>query len=255
MKDYLTIGDLAKLMNVSTHQIRYFEEKGILFPDKVDENGYRKYGIKSIYLLSHILYLRDFDISVSNIKKCFNSFSQEEYYQLLSSKIYEIEEKIKSLEQLKNQTLSVIDCLERASDETNRIAIKHFSKRIIRKVCKVYKNNNLTAKEIYKYFIGVSDLYKVDIIIFLNNLSSYVAYEVDEYNKKDCLILPESNYLTSMIAVEKDDEIDLAVEEMWKYAKDNGIKLEKKILIKQNSKLSITQNDKIYYDIEIRILE
>ncbi|WP_431188268.1 MerR family transcriptional regulator [Clostridiisalibacter paucivorans] len=32
---------MAKLMNVSTHQIRYFEKKGVLLPDLIDDNGYR----------------------------------------------------------------------------------------------------------------------------------------------------------------------------------------------------------------------
>ncbi|MBP1310903.1 DNA-binding transcriptional MerR regulator [Paenibacillus sp. 1182] len=32
MKEHITISQLAQLMNVSVHQLRYFEEKGILYP-------------------------------------------------------------------------------------------------------------------------------------------------------------------------------------------------------------------------------
>lgn len=58
MKQEITISEFAKLMGVSVHQIRYFEEKGILYPSYMDENQYRMYGIEEIYRLSHILLLR-----------------------------------------------------------------------------------------------------------------------------------------------------------------------------------------------------
>jgi len=44
VKHEITISELAKLMNVSTHQIRYFEEKGVLKPAYTDDNQYRMYG-------------------------------------------------------------------------------------------------------------------------------------------------------------------------------------------------------------------
>lgn len=45
MKHEITISELAKLMNVSVHQIRYFEEKGVLEPAYTDNNLYRIYGM------------------------------------------------------------------------------------------------------------------------------------------------------------------------------------------------------------------
>ncbi|WP_240927487.1 MerR family transcriptional regulator [Paenibacillus thiaminolyticus] len=58
MKSEITISELAKLMNVSVHQIRYFEEKGVLQPSFTDNNQYRMYGIEQVYELAHILLLR-----------------------------------------------------------------------------------------------------------------------------------------------------------------------------------------------------
>lgn len=58
MKKGITIGQLAKLMNVSIHQIRYFEKKGVLLTDLIDENGYRIYGIKEIYIITHSIVKR-----------------------------------------------------------------------------------------------------------------------------------------------------------------------------------------------------
>lgn len=69
MNSDIKIGELAALLKVSIHQIRYFEEKGVLLPKYKDINGYRMYGIKEIYILSHILLLRKFNINASDIKK------------------------------------------------------------------------------------------------------------------------------------------------------------------------------------------
>ncbi|MGG4454194.1 MerR family transcriptional regulator [Brevibacillus porteri] len=43
MKSEITISELAKLMNVSVHQIRYFEEKGVLLPAYVDNTAWIKF--------------------------------------------------------------------------------------------------------------------------------------------------------------------------------------------------------------------
>jgi DNA-binding transcriptional MerR regulator len=46
MNKDIKIGELAVLLKVSIHQIRYFEEKGVLLSKYKDENGYRMYGIE-----------------------------------------------------------------------------------------------------------------------------------------------------------------------------------------------------------------
>ncbi len=255
MKDYLTIGELAKLMNVSTHQIRYYEEQDVLFPEEIGINGYRKYGINSVYTLSHILYLREFDIPVADIKKCFSDYTQLEYHELLTAKMSEMDTEINRLQQLKKQTQNVIEHLERANDETDQIVIKHIPSRILKKLCKVYNHKNFTVKDIYKYFGDIPNLHIIDTVIYLDKRKAIIGYEINEYDEKDCLKLSEADYLTTMLAVREEAEIDLAIEKMWNSAKDHGLKLEEKILLRENTKLSITQKDALYYDVEVRIIE
>ncbi|WP_241781647.1 MerR family transcriptional regulator [Paenibacillus sp. DMB5] len=48
MQKEITISELARLMQVSVHQIRYFEEKELLLPAYTDSNQYRKYSIDQI---------------------------------------------------------------------------------------------------------------------------------------------------------------------------------------------------------------
>lgn len=85
MKSEITISELAKLMNVSVHQIRYFEEKGVLEPAYTDNNQYRMYSIEQVYQLAHILLLRKLGVPVHSIKVCMTSFSFDQYRQLNSA--------------------------------------------------------------------------------------------------------------------------------------------------------------------------
>jgi DNA-binding transcriptional MerR regulator len=229
MKDYLTIGELAKLMNVSTHQIRYYEEQDVLFPEEIGKNGYRKYGINSVYTLSHILYLREFDISVADIKKCFSDYTQVEYHELLIAKMSEMNTEINRLQQLKKQTQNVIEHLERANDEANQIVIKRIPSRILKKICKVYNHKNFTVKDIFKYFSDTPNLYKIDIVTYLDKRKAIIGYETNDYDEKDCLKLPEADYLTILLVVKEEAEIERAIEKMWGYAKEHDLRLEEKM--------------------------
>lgn len=44
MKYKWTIGEMAKLLDVSTDTLRYYEKAGLLSSDRHSDNGYRYYG-------------------------------------------------------------------------------------------------------------------------------------------------------------------------------------------------------------------
>jgi len=255
VNDYLTIGDFAKLMNISTHQIRYYEEQGILLPDEIGKNGYRKYGIKAIYTLSQILYLREFDIPIAEIQKCFSEYSKLDYHELLMNKIKDMEDEIKRLIELKKYTTNIVEHLEKSDVESEQFIIKFIPNRNFRKLCRVSENKGFTVKDIYKYFNGIPNLYKIDIITYFDKKRSFVGYETNETDIKDLFDLPDGEYLTYRLPVQSEKEIDIAVKKMWDYANDNDMKLEEKILIRENSMLSIAEKDALYYDIEVLILK
>ena len=94
------ISELAKLMNVSVYQIRYFEEKGVFLPAYVDNNQYRMYSMDQVYQLAHILLLRRLGVSVQSIKGCMTSFSADQYGQLLNRSLTEINDELLRLQEL-----------------------------------------------------------------------------------------------------------------------------------------------------------
>ncbi|HOO33278.1 MAG TPA: MerR family transcriptional regulator [Thermotogota bacterium] len=104
MNKKLTIGEMARFLNISTHQIRYYEEKGVITPEKNAENGYRQYGLKEVYTLSHILLLRNFNISVPDIKRSFEDESGSSFFNLLMTSSDGLQRQIDELILLKQKT-------------------------------------------------------------------------------------------------------------------------------------------------------
>ncbi|MBM7562742.1 hypothetical protein [Fusibacter tunisiensis] len=84
-------------------------------------------------------------------------------------------------------------------------------------------------KDIYKYFRGIPNLHKIDTVTYLDKRKAIIGYETNDYDEKECLELTEADYLTTMLAVKEETEIDLAIEKMWDYAKEHDLKLEEKM--------------------------
>ena len=65
--DY-TIKKLAKITGVSTRTLRFYDEIGLLVPARKSSNGYRIYGQKEVDLLQQILFYRELDMPLEDIK-------------------------------------------------------------------------------------------------------------------------------------------------------------------------------------------
>jgi DNA-binding transcriptional MerR regulator len=63
-----TIKKLAKLAGTSVRTLHYYDEIGLLKPEYRGANGYRQYGEKSIAKLQQILFFRELDFSLDEIK-------------------------------------------------------------------------------------------------------------------------------------------------------------------------------------------
>lgn len=68
-----TINRLAKLSGVSTRTLRYYDEIGLLKPERNPDNGYRTYAEHQIDLLQQILFYRELGFSLDEIKKILNA--------------------------------------------------------------------------------------------------------------------------------------------------------------------------------------
>ena len=63
-----TVNKLAKISGVSTRTLRYYDEIGLLKPARVNSNNYRIYGENEVDTLQQILFYRELDVNLDEIK-------------------------------------------------------------------------------------------------------------------------------------------------------------------------------------------
>ncbi len=94
------IRELSKLAGVSTRTLRYYDEIGLLKPDRVTEGGYRCYGPEKVMLLQQILFYRQRGFELKTIQRIL----YEENFDMLTA----MEEHLRALEARKHQTEALI---------------------------------------------------------------------------------------------------------------------------------------------------
>ncbi len=63
-----TVKQLAKLAGVSVRTLHYYDEIGLLKPSSVGGNGYRHYEEEALLKLQQILFYRELELSLDEIK-------------------------------------------------------------------------------------------------------------------------------------------------------------------------------------------
>jgi DNA-binding transcriptional MerR regulator len=63
-----TVKQLSDLAGVSVRTLHYYHEIGLLNPSRVGQNGYRYYEQEAVFRLQQILFLRELDLSLNEVK-------------------------------------------------------------------------------------------------------------------------------------------------------------------------------------------
>lgn len=113
-KENLTVGKMARLNGISEQTLRLYDKKGLLVPSKINkETGYRYYNIKQCAKLDMIQYMKSLDMTLSEIKQCFEAEDGMAFRSVLDKQKIEIEEKIRELQQAEWAVTRAIDSYER----------------------------------------------------------------------------------------------------------------------------------------------
>jgi len=68
----MKINQVEELVGITKKNIRFYEEQGLLNPDRNPENGYRDYSLKDVDCLLKIKLLRKIDVPIEEIKRLEN---------------------------------------------------------------------------------------------------------------------------------------------------------------------------------------
>ena len=79
------IGEVAKIVGISTDLIRYYEEKGIVSPVKNPQNGYRYYDAWDINFLIDCVWYKNFGFSIDEIVKIESESTYESLHDRLDA--------------------------------------------------------------------------------------------------------------------------------------------------------------------------
>lgn len=110
MKQQYTIGQLAKLAGISIKTLRVYEKKGLLMPERNEENSYRMYGSDAVKTLEKIQLMKYLDFSLDQI----GDFLQ--LYENVSRENMLLQQK-RLLEKKREQLNTVIAHVDRAVNE------------------------------------------------------------------------------------------------------------------------------------------
>jgi DNA-binding transcriptional MerR regulator len=99
-----SVKKLADLAGISVRTLHYYDEVGLLKPQSYDENRYRKYGEKELLRLQQILFFRELDFSLDEIKEIINRpdfdvlNALQTHLKLLTGKIIRLNRLIKTID-------------------------------------------------------------------------------------------------------------------------------------------------------------
>ncbi|MEA4961614.1 MerR family transcriptional regulator [Lutispora sp.] len=68
-----TVHEVAELSGVTIKTLYHYQKIGLLMPESIAENGYRYYGDKELKRLQQILFYRELDLSLENIKNTLDN--------------------------------------------------------------------------------------------------------------------------------------------------------------------------------------
>lgn len=249
MKNKYKIGEVSKILGVSTDTLRLYEKKNIVIPSKDIENKYRYYSIYDIYNLIGSIFYRRINISLDDISELMWNSTYEQTKEIILNKGKEIENEIKK----QNIYLKKINKLKESftliENHLDKISIRPLNKVFI--LCELEPNNIKSLLELNKENF---DLYNFSSKVYIknNNIENFIHYltieeeNIKDFNLKDVLKPKEYlEYDKCIYTILKTDidNIDINhIKHIQNYIKINNINTHNFIFI--NSLLWVVENQK-----------
>jgi len=95
----MTVKEIAKLTGISARTLHYYDEIGLFEPTEKSEAGYRLYDEKALETLQQILFFREFDIPLKDIKTVIHNptFDRNQILQMQRKMLVAKKERIERL--------------------------------------------------------------------------------------------------------------------------------------------------------------
>lgn len=241
IESYFSIGEMAKLHNISIETLRHYDRQNLLKPDYINpKTGYRYYSMKSFFKMDIIKKCKAIGFSLEEIKETMKNYdSIESILGILENQKEIVNKKLEVLNNIKQNIQNIQNEInESLGIGINKIFIKHQQERQMIKYdyCGRYtKEFELKLRESLLEVEEVEDNYNHKIVfsasykdLIENNKLTYLKTMISldkivNLDKK-AITLPSGNYLTMYF---EDDFYNTKkyYEEIIKYIKENNIEV------------------------------
>ena len=121
-----TVKEVSKITGVSIRTLRYYDEIGLLKPTELTEAGYRLYDNKALEKLQEILFFRELEIPLIDIKKMMDTPNYDKEQILMMQK--------RLLEQKRNRLNGLIELIEDVRKGMNTMSFEAFRDDEVQKI-------------------------------------------------------------------------------------------------------------------------
>lgn len=121
-----TVKDVAAITGVSIRTLRYYDEIGLLKPAKVTEARYRLYDSKAIERLQEILFFKELEIPLENIRKIMEHPAYDKEQALFTQKAL--------LEQKRNRLNGIIELISDVMKGINTMSFEAFNEKELQEI-------------------------------------------------------------------------------------------------------------------------
>ena len=110
----MKISQVEELVGITKKNIRFYEDEGLLSPERDPENGYREYSLKDVDELMKIKFLRKLSVPLEDIRKIQKkelslSMCLEKQSSNLKSEVTSLESSIELCDSVKDKNLDYSD--------------------------------------------------------------------------------------------------------------------------------------------------
>ncbi len=148
MRHALTVGEMASLVGVSPHTVRYYCKIGLL-SYKTTENGYKNFDYDAVLQLEALVMLRESGVSIERIKALFKAFSRSHYRAILKASYDNAVAEIERLEALKKR----LDEFQNALSVPLEVTVtRRFERRYFYEVFRAPLEAHVSLKKLYDAF-------------------------------------------------------------------------------------------------------
>ncbi|SNS05751.1 DNA-binding transcriptional regulator, MerR family [Anaerovirgula multivorans] len=237
----ILVGEMARLHNVSTQTLRYYDKIGLLQPKYIDkENGYRYYTIEQFAHLDSIILLKKIGVPLKKIKEYFASRDVEGMLELLKTKESLLQKEIKVLRRKCKDIQNKINRIEtyRRKEDFHQCKVKYIPFRQIAYLDFGKKGNlvdfeyglkelsSLVGEEAYHFQCMIAGILSREQVLkgeyyYWENVG--ILFE-EEVLQSDAKVLPKGEYATITFKGNVERGVK-DYEKLIKWIKEKGYKI------------------------------